>query len=138
MNTEELFAKHLLDTKDVDIKDGLTGNLGKFIRSFWGFEYTCFLAGYSANEQRLKKDEEHKEMLNKQIDGLDARLEEAEEVVAFYADKVNWKVCEQYRPWNNYSVITNDLDESSVDESTLTVYCGKKAREYQSKHQKHF
>lgn len=53
MDTEELFAKHLLDTKDIDIKDGLTGDLGKFIRAFWGYEYTCFLAGFQAGQNSV-------------------------------------------------------------------------------------
>lgn len=50
------------------------------------------------------------------------------EAVEFYGDKDNYKPSEQYRPWNNYCEIREDLEESKSDHVLMKVFSGKRAR----------
>lgn len=69
------------------------------------------------------------EQLEKDNENLKQKADKLAEALEYYANKDNWKPCEQYKPWNNYSVIKNDIDENSVDKSSNKVYCGKHAKQ---------
>lgn len=63
------------------------------------------------------------------ISDLDAKLKVAVKALEFYASKENWKVCEQYKPWKNYSVIKGDLKTTEANYATQVVFAGMHASE---------